>query len=147
MIKSSLLSWTSTWCIWDPSNPTLGGDMGFVFWFESSIIFLSVLLWFLNYNMYYDKGNDAIKHLGFLFPGCHKSPRWVNRKPIVRIDLCLLLWTIKDTCQAQTCQRVLWFLQHHAGPSSPPAVWLLNQTTLFNYSELLIQRPLLLFLN
>lgn len=91
-----LRSWTSTWFIREPSNSTLGGNMGFVLILQSSSrpYYFGLLITTCTMT----KKNDANKPHGFLFPGCHESPGWVNRKPIARIDLCLLLWTINSTC-------------------------------------------------
>lgn len=92
-----------------------------------------------------EKDIDAIKHLGFLFPGCSKSPGSVNRKPIEHIDLRHRSRTIKDIRHIKQSFD-FWDIWLRSGPSSNlPAVWLPYQTTLFNYSEVL--KPLYLCLN
>lgn len=117
--------------------------MGLVFWFESSIIFLSALLWFLNRNMYY--GNDAIKRLGFLFPAVTSlQAEWTANQYCILI--CAFSYGPSRTpVKLRHVKECFDFynIWEHAEPSSPPAVRLANQTTLFNYSELLIQRPIL----
>lgn len=105
------------------------GEAKGIVWFQSSIIFPSVVLWSFNYlHLRWTEHNDVIKHLGFLFQGCQKSPGWVDRRPIVHIDLCLLLWTIKATCHVKE-RFDFWDIWGRAGPSSNlPSVWLPYQT-------------------
>lgn len=130
-------------------SPLLGEAKGIV-WFQSSIIFPSVVLWSFNYlHLRRTEHSDAIKHLGFLFQGCQKSPGWVDRRPIVHIDLCLLLWTIKATCHTQTRQKALWFLGY-LGMSRTLIKSTLGLAAISNspyHSEVLNQRPFFLCLN